>query len=1332
MLAMKHQMKRWIMTLLIVCLLLSGLTGSAFAQDHQAELAEAKKLDNQALTLYKAGRYDEAIVLAKRLLAIQEKALGSEHPDVANSLNRLAVLYNDKGDYAQAEPLYKRALAIFEKTLGLEHPDAANSLNNLAGLYRNKGDYAQAEPLYKRALAIREKVLGSEHPDVANSLNNLATLYDSKADYAQAEPLYKRALAIFEKALGLEHPDIARSLHNLAALYKSKGDYVQAESLYKRALAIREKALGSEHPDVATSLNSLATLYNDKGDYARAEPLLKRALAIREKVLGLEHRNVATSLHNLAALYKSKGDYAQAEPLYKRALTIFEKALGSEHPNVANSLNNLAQLYKSKGDYAEAESLFKRALAIREKALGLEHPDVAISLNNLATLYDRKADYAQAEPLYKRALAIFEKVFGLEHRNVATSLSNLAELYKSKGDYAEAEPLYKRALAIREKALGSEHPDVAYSLNNLATLYNDKGDYAKAEPLFKRALTIFEKALGLEHPDVATSFNNLATLYRGKGDYAEAEPLYKRALAIREKALGSEHPDVGNFLNNLAELYKNKGDYAKAESLFKRALAIREKALGLEHPDVANSLNNLATLYDSKADYAQAEPLYKRALAIFEKLLGSEHPNVATSLNNLAFLYYSKGDYAQAEPLYKRALAIREKALGGEHPDVATSLNNLALLYNNKGDYIQAEPLYKRALAIIEKSLGLEHPDVATSLNNLATLYQGKGVNTQVLQLLAREAEIREHNLKLILATSSERQKQLYLDTLCSETDTILSFHIHSAPHDKQAAQLVMTTILQRKGRVLDAMADQFAILQRNATLQNQQLLAEWKQTRSYLATLQISGTTKLTPAQQQIEVARLIAEVERLEDELSRNSETFRTQVTPITVDAVRQAIPANAALVEIVAYRLFNAKAKNVVEKRGEPRYAAYVLRQNQTVPQWVELGDAEAIDSQVKQFRAALKDPKSQDVRTIARSLDEQVMRPIRKLLGSTRQILLSPDGALNLIPFEALVDEQGKYLIENYSLSYLTSGRDLLRLHQSTDNPSASVVVANPLYDLTMASQVNLVIGQGNSSAANSRSIDFTLKNYKPLPGTAEEAAALGKLLPKGTRVLLQEQATEAALKQVNHPRILHIATHGFFLSDQVQAISANKVAGEALDNLSSLPANWENPLLRSGLILAGVKQGQRGADDDGVLTALEVSVLDLWGTKLVVLSACETGLGEVQNGVGVYGLRRALVLAGSETQVMSLWKVSDGGTRDLMTAYYRRLQAGEGRTEALRQVQLAMLRGQLKAATTGKGGQQEEDDRIGEAPKDYRHPYYWAAFIPSGDWRNMQGKEAGVR
>jgi tetratricopeptide (TPR) repeat protein len=332
------------------------------------EFAEAAQLLNQAgFYLSERGRYTDAEPLYRRALAIREKTLEPEHPDVATSVNNLARLYATQGQYAKAEPLYQRTLAIREKVLGPDHPAVATSLNGLARLYNTQGQYAKAEPLYQRALAIREKVLGPEHLDVATSLNNLALLYANIGQYAKAEPIFERALAIREKALGSDHSNVATILHNLGLLYRDQGQYTKAESLFERALTIREKTLGPDHPDLATSLSDAATLYYFQGQYAKVEPLLDRSLAIREKVLGSEHPDVAASLNGLAMLYANIGQYAKAEPLYQRALAIWEKALGPEHPP-ATCLENYALLLQTMGRSEEAGQLEARGRAIRAKS----------------------------------------------------------------------------------------------------------------------------------------------------------------------------------------------------------------------------------------------------------------------------------------------------------------------------------------------------------------------------------------------------------------------------------------------------------------------------------------------------------------------------------------------------------------------------------------------------------------------------------------------------------------------------------------------------------------------------------------------------------------------------------------------------------------------------------------------------------------------------------------------------------------------------------------------------------------------------------------------------
>jgi tetratricopeptide (TPR) repeat protein len=372
-----------------------------------------------------------------------------EFKEAAQLLYQAGCYLCDRARFSDAEPLYQRALAIWEKALGPDHPDVAAALNGLTLLYTNQGKYARGELLIQRALANWERALGPDHPYVATGLNNLAVLYKNQGKYAEAEPLFQRALAIDEKSLGPNHPAVATDLNNLATLCYEQGKYAQAEPLYQRALAILEKVLGPEHPDVATSLNNLALPYHTQGKDAQAEPLYQRALAIREKALGPQHPDVAAGLNNLAGLYKNQGKYVQAEPLYQRALAIWEKVLGPEHPNVAAGLNNLAALYDDQGKYAQAEPLFRRALAIDEKALGPNHPGVARGLNNLALHYKRQGKCAQAEPLYQRALAINEKALDPEHPNLATALENYALLLREMKRGAAARKLEARAQAIR-------------------------------------------------------------------------------------------------------------------------------------------------------------------------------------------------------------------------------------------------------------------------------------------------------------------------------------------------------------------------------------------------------------------------------------------------------------------------------------------------------------------------------------------------------------------------------------------------------------------------------------------------------------------------------------------------------------------------------------------------------------------------------------------------------------------------------------------------------------------------------------------------------------------
>jgi len=394
---------------------------------------------------------------------------------------------------------------------------------------------------------------------------------------------------------------------------------------------------------------------------------------------------------------------------------------------------------------------------------------------------------------------------------------------------------------------------------------------------------------------------------------------------------------------------------------------------------------------------------------------------------------------------------------------------------------------------------------------------------------------------------------------------------------------------------------------------------------------------------------------------------------------------IPPTAQLVEFVRYRPFDPRATKTTERFGPARLAAFVLRR-EGEPRWVELGAEDTINQRISAWRAALRSPAGTDVKALGRAVDDAVMRPLRQAAdGGARHLIVSPDGSLNLIPFGALVDEENHYLLEQHEITYVTSGRDLLRLQYSERAQRPPLVIADPAFDQA---------GAAARPAADTRAARGIDGKFAPLPGTAAEAQAIAKLMPRAV-VDTGALASEVVVKSAYRPSVLHIASHGFFLDQLPPPASGSASRGLTASNAV---ASTTSPLLRSGLALAGANLRQGGGSEDGLLMAIEAASIDLTGTKLVVLSACETGVGEVRSGEGVQGLRRAFVIAGAESVVMSLWPVSDEATKDLMAGYYEQLLKGQGRAAGLRAVQLRMLKDSRRS-----------------------HPFYWASFLVAGQW-----------
>lgn len=831
----------------------------------------------------------------------------------------------------------------------------------------------------------------------------------------------------------------------------------------------------------------------------------------------------------------------------------------------------------------------------------------------------------------------------------ATRLDAIAIGLLHAGRSQEAISIAEQSLAIREKALGPDHLRLAYSLEILAEAYDQPHANEKSERFLERAIGIRAQALGKTHPDIVKPLNHLARLYMQDGDYERAEPLLLQAMEAKAPPI-----DTAHTLHYAALLELNKGEYGFAQKAFTGALGIYKRQPQATYSDIASSLDGLALTHQAEGAYDKAEPLFIEALSVRERALGGMHLRVASSLGNLALHYQARGAYARAQPLFLRALAIQERLLGATHPTVAGELDDLARNHELAGSYAAAEPL------------------------------------------LARATEIHEAQLQREIAPLSEQRKRSLMTSLQDETDSVVSLSL-AVPSSPGALDLALTTVLRRKGRALEALAANRLALHEHSS---PALLAKRKEldsTNDMRGVLRRSQYSHDSPLYKYL-VKSYRETSDKIESELNAAGGTAYSQSEPVTIAAAQAALPTGTMLVELV--RIHHVTTAGQRRDSQSTRYVAFLLPPH-GMSRVVDLGETAPIDIAIDAVLGTMhKATPAEDARAALQQLDTLLLGPLRSYLSTTSHIIFSPDGKLDLVPFEALIDARGRYELEERLVSYLSSGRDLLRLQERREPRGPVTVVAAPLY--------------GPPEMATSRGVP----PFLPLPGALAETTALKAHFPEA-RLLVGKHATKESLAATTGPGVLHIATHGFYARARATATaSAEQPTGSILAKLvrsalskpgASRGIDVEAPTFASlssyvvedptgELDRAGLALSLANVADFGIVTAREIAGYDWWGTRLVVLSGCETGVGAVPSGEGVYGMRRALVLAGTESQVVSLWSVSDAATSELMRMFYGELANGTGRAEALRRAKLALMR-----------------------QPQFAHPYYWAAFIPAGDW-----------
>ncbi len=922
----------------------------------------------------------------------------------------------------------------------------------------------------------------------------------------------------------------------------------------------------------------------------------------------------------------------------------------SEELKRADALENEAGSFFASGQYAEAEVSIRESLDLRRAALGDKDLGVVSSLNALAMVLQAQGDYNGARPAFEEALEISRAELGENHADTASALAQLAGLLQDLGEYDRAEELYERSLATMRATLGADHPDVTVAVNNLGTLRYQQGDYTGARPLLEESVSRLRAELGAEHTDVAIALNNLAGLLKVLGDFEGARPLYEQSIAILRRELGDDHPVISTLLGNLGLLLAAQRNYVGAKPLFEESLAIRRAQLGDDHPSVADSLTNLGFLLSKQDDYAAAQALYEQSLAIRVAAHGDDHQTVANALDHLAGVLNDQGDHAAARPLLERSLAIKRRTLGDAHPFVANTLSELADAHRALGEYSSALPKSVEAIAIWRNAVGDSHLDTARSLANHSYIQLQSGDIEGARASLEESLAIWTDRLDLLDALS-DREGAAYL----FEARGVLSLWLSLFDRAEDAPP-AWVNVLQWKGagtRSLTVRAAASRASRDPATSSSWEALSA---TRSELARLVYADFDPDRAGARDLEIRELTAKKEAQERALAKSEVSLEKP----NIEAICQRLPRDAAIVDFLRYRTMDE----------EVLYLAFVVRPDCSVTR-VELGPAAPLDALVHGWRRTLARGDLR-ARVRGRRVAATLWQELQPHLDGAERLWIVPDGDLSGLPWAALPLDDGRFLLEDREVHVLSSAAKLLA--PAVDRGEGLLTVGG--VDYSRSATPPCVEGE-----------------FQPLPGTAEESEALVHLWRRRHRseveTLRGAEATESAVvSKVSGKRVVHLATHGFFAGGECS---------------SSLDDGGFNPMLLSGLALAGDPHQTPGAPEDGILTAEEIAGLDLRGTELVLLSACETALGDTsRSGEGVLGLQRGFAIAGAESVVMSLWSVPDAQTATLMktlTSQLARRRPASPAT-ALREAQLALLH--------------HNRDEYG-----LPLPHTWAAWVVSG-------------
>lgn len=1218
-------------------------TGIMFGFESLDYLAELELFGEMA---YDAGFFDVSVDFFLKAKSIYEAWGDTDDEDYRELLESLIFSYVALDDFDGKKLAFEALIASYRSAL--DDPEAlAEVVQIYAQMLRENGLYEEGEAALRDLLETETSLFGENSIAVVKTMGQLGIHYLEWGLLQNAMDFFDRAHQLarqFEDELQL----LAETTNNMATIHLRLGNFQEAENLFANALQLLEEMDTPDNDLYISTVNNLSIVYRETMRFRESIELLESLKAGLQDALGEGHPQYATFYANLGSVYMLMGDYKTAEGYYQKGLGLLKSSNLTNINIYPVLLINLGRLYMDTGDLEAAESLILEALEIRKRTHGPQSFDYAESLVALSQLYLLTNRHAENLTILGETLALLEPT----QPYYATILITKGQAYKSMADYETAASYFELAIEASARIYGESHPSYFTAIDYLGLMYLEAGDVITAERYIGFVLSQRADILGDGHPEYYKSLNNMGLVYRDLGDYDRALPLFTEAADHYRTVYGDSHPHLVEISTNIGISLYELGYLDEAGEAFQKALEMAKSLYGERNMMYINNLNSLGLVYRLTGRIEEGIAMLEEADRLYQAIYPIGRISYPATLNNLAYSHLMNGDAKTAIGYMQRAVALQQEITGELHPQLAVYMLNLAEMHGADGDHRTAMDILKKASEIDMKFL--------TEVSRYLTEAQ-------------QEAYIQKYQVKVQYYTAKAHE------------------NIGEMP---ELATWSLELQYALKGLMLTNNRAMTAALRESGDESLLAMFGEWRSLMQVIANQYSLPTDSRRP-----DLPTLVMEAEDIEKDLVMLSTEFGGLLSQTTAGDVAQSLHDGQAAVEFSYFPSWN-------EADGDYDflYVAWVVRNGIKDPVFVELffeEDLEAI------LRAARSSSDIQTVQGLYRTITagaptavvdgpglyELVWQKLEPLLDGVSEVFIAPSGQLHRLSFAAIRDGDGAMLSDRYRLNRLTSTRVLGRATDGRALTGAPKVALFGGIDYEQAdpdgSDLPAVGGIGlqpPAGLARGSVWDF-------LPGTKQEVELLSGLFSEnGGDVMVYKggAASEEALKSLqgdSSPEILHIATHGFFFPDPDPAAISSLADGRGF-RLA------ENPMLRSGLAFAGANTVWRGDErtgpnEDGILTAMEASRLDLGNTKLLVLSACETGLGDIMGSEGVFGLQRAFMLAGVEYLILSLWQVPDKETVELMEYFYRHLLDGKGVREAFHHAR--------------------------ETMKQKHEPFYWAAF-----------------